>query len=118
MGQWESVRLSADIAVVIKPSHDFAQQCKPPAKVLTYMASGLPTVCTPSAADKEILEHGTSGFFAYSKGEWLHYLRLLISDQALRARMGRAARKAALELAAIERVGPQYEALFDEVLDG
>ena len=118
MGQWESVRLSADIAVVIKPPDDFAQQRKPPAKVLTYMASGLPTVCTPSAADKEILEHGTTGFFAYSKEEWLHYLRLLISDQVLRARMGRAARKTALELAAIERVGPQYEALFDEVLDG
>ena len=80
----------------------------PEAKVQTYMASGLPVVCTPSAADRMCIKHGKTGFFAHGEEEWYSVLAHLVEDGTLRERVGRAARESVLKHASIDAVGEAY----------
>ena len=60
---WQKMLAQADIGIVIKPPEDDIQRRKPSNKVLSYMAAGLPVVCTPTESDKLIMEHGKNRFF-------------------------------------------------------
>ena len=85
---WQRMLAQADIGIVIKPPEDEVQRRKPSNKVLSYMAAGLPVVCTPTEADKLIMEHGVTGFFAYSDDEWYTALKTLVEDAQLRRANG------------------------------
>jgi glycosyltransferase involved in cell wall biosynthesis len=61
-------------------------------KIIQYMGCGLPVVASPVGVNKEIVEHGVTGFLAETETEWCNALRTLIKDTALRERMGRAGR--------------------------
>ncbi len=93
LGRREEVLNAADIAITVKTEDDCYQQRKPSTKVCSYMAAGLPVICTPTPADKRIIRHGVTGFFAYSDAEWRHVLEILIADSGLRERVGIAARE-------------------------
>ena len=62
-------------------------------KLIQYMACGLPVIASPVGVNAEIVEHGVNGFLASSEAEWTEALRTLLSDPALRARMGEAGRR-------------------------
>jgi glycosyltransferase involved in cell wall biosynthesis len=113
---WEKMLADSDIGVTIKPVEDRQQQRKPPTKVLSYMAAGLPVVCTPSAADKMVVEHGKTGFFAYTDEEWRKCLMMLIESPELREKIGKAARDYAKENFSIEKIGKEYLGFFDEIV--
>ncbi|MDA0349832.1 MAG: glycosyltransferase [Verrucomicrobia bacterium] len=115
---WRSRMLECDIGALIKPMDDRRQQKKPPTKLITYMSGGLPVICTPSGSDKTVMEHGKTGFYAYTDEEWFHYLKLLIEDVQLRERIGRAAREYALSKYSIEMVTNQYTSIFDGLMKG
>jgi len=66
-------------------------------KSAQYMALGIPPVCTPLGSNREVIEHGKTGFFAETKEDWVGYLELLIKDAELRTRMGQSAAQAARE---------------------
>ncbi|HLE62449.1 MAG TPA: glycosyltransferase family 4 protein, partial [Pyrinomonadaceae bacterium] len=66
-------------------------------KSAQYMALGIPPVCTPLGSNREVIEHGKTGFFAETKEDWVGYLELLIKDSELRTRMGQSAAQAARE---------------------
>jgi glycosyltransferase involved in cell wall biosynthesis len=57
------------------------------------MACGLPVIASPVGVNTEIVEHGVNGFLASTEAEWIEALRTLLSDAALRARMGEAGRR-------------------------
>jgi glycosyltransferase involved in cell wall biosynthesis len=61
-------------------------------KLIQYMGCGLPVVASPVGINKEIVEHGVTGFLAETEAEWFNALRTLIKDAAMRERMGRAGR--------------------------
>lgn len=107
--------IAADIGVLIKPIEDDIQRRKPASKVISYMAAGLPVVCSPSPADREVVEHGVTGFFAETDDEWLTTLRMLIADRALRERVGRAARDYVIREHSLAKVTAEYLAIFDEL---
>lgn len=113
---WEDVMVSSDIALVIKPRDDFFQQRKPPTKVLTYMAAGLPTVCTPSLADEKIIQQGKTAYAAYSLNDWKLYLTLLAESMEQRRTMGQAAREWALSHYSISKISHVHEKIFRGVL--
>jgi hypothetical protein len=113
--RWERTLVGCDIAVVIKPADDPYQQRKPPTKVVTYMGAALPVVCTPSAADRDVIVHGETGFFAHDDREWHACLAALVTDPALRARVGTAARRHVVERYDVERITADYVRLFDRV---
>lgn len=114
--RWERVLIGSDVGVVIKPLDDPFQQRKAPTKVVSYMGAGLPVVCTPSEADRRVITHGETGFFAYDDREWHACLAALVTDPSLRERVGTAARQHVLEGYGVERIVADYLRLFDRLL--
>lgn len=111
---WQKMLAQADIGIVIKAPDDDIQCRKPSNKVLSYMAAGLPVVCTPTEADKLIMEHGKTGFFACTDEEWYTYLKKLIEDPALRKEMGMRGREYVWQHFTIEAITRKYLNFFDE----
>lgn len=66
-------------------------------KAVQYMAVGVPFVVTPVGVCAEMGEPGATHFAAATPGEWRDALAALISDAALRRRMGARARRHALD---------------------
>jgi hypothetical protein len=116
LSKWEERLVGADVAIVVKPPADPIQRRKPPTKVQNFMAAGLPVVCTPSAADRDVIDDGRTGFFAHSEQDWYDRLRALVEDAPLRERVGRAARESVLATANLERVADLHVDLFRAVL--
>ncbi len=113
--EWQQMLAQADIGVVIKPPDDEVQRRKPSNKVLSYMAAGLPVVCTPTEADKRIMEHGKTGFFAYTDEEWYAALKPLIERPELRREMGGRGRQSVWEQFTIEHITAKYLTFFNDL---
>jgi glycosyltransferase involved in cell wall biosynthesis len=112
------VLVESDVAVVIKPLDDPFQRRKPATKVVTFMGAGLPVVCTPSDADRDVVTHGETGFFAFDDREWYECLRALVTDASLRERVGIAGRRHVEGRYGVDQLAGEYMALFDAVLSG
>ena len=80
-----------DVGIMPLPDGPF-ERGKCGYKLIQYMGCGLPVVASPVGVNKEIVEHGVTGFLAETEAEWFNALRTLIKDAALRERMGRAGR--------------------------
>jgi len=66
-------------------------------KAIQYMAVGIPYVATPVGAIAEIGEAGTTHLGASTNDEWRDALARLLTDVAMRERMGAAGRLHAIE---------------------
>lgn len=64
-------------------------------RALEHGARGIPTIASDVPAYRAVITHGVDGFLVKRDHEWLHYLSLLASDDALREKMGQAAREMA-----------------------
>lgn len=113
---WEDVMITSDIGIVIKPRDDFFQSRKPPTKVITYMAAGLPTICTPTVADESVIRHGETAYAAYSDEDWRRYVTELAASAERRRRMGVAARESVITRFSISEVAREHESVFRSVL--
>lgn len=80
-------------------------------KLIQYMASGLPVVCSPSPANEEIVKHGINGFIAESEQQWKDALKILIVDVQLRKSFGKNARKTIEENYSYQIWGDRYAGL-------
>lgn len=76
-------------------------------KLIQYMACGLPVIASPVGVNAEIVEHGVNGFLASTEAEWTNALRTLLSDAALRMRMGEAGRRKIERDYSLEVWGPR-----------
>jgi glycosyltransferase involved in cell wall biosynthesis len=89
-------RLLAESDIGLAPLPDTAQaRGKCGFKVVQYMAAGLPVVTSPVGVNADYVEDGRTGFWAETVEEWVEAVRSLAGDAALRAQMGRAARRRA-----------------------
>lgn len=61
-------------------------------KLIQYMACGLPVIASPIGVNNEIVDPGKNGFLAQNEQEWREAIALLLSDEALRGRMGKEGR--------------------------
>jgi len=61
-------------------------------KVLQYMAAGLPVVSSPVGVNRDIVDHGITGFHAGSQDDWFTAVEKLIRNPELRQSMGEAGR--------------------------
>ena len=86
---------------------------------LEAMASGVPVIGTTGSGLTEVVEEGVTGFL-HPVGDFEAMadsgVRLL-SDSDLWARMSAAGRERAIDLFRDDRVVPQYEKFYAEVLD-
>lgn len=66
-------------------------------KAIQYMAVGVPFVVSPVGVCQEIAEPEHTHFVARNEDEWYEHLSRLLSDAALRRRMGEAGREYAVK---------------------
>ena len=81
----------ADISIAPLEQGIFAD-CKSEIKWLEAGVFGVPSVVTPTATYRAIVEDGTDGLFADGEQEWESHLSALIESSELRERVGEAAR--------------------------
>ena len=62
-------------------------------KILQYQAAGLPVVANPVGVQGEFVRDGVTGTLATTTEDWVHAVRRLADDAALRTRLGGAARR-------------------------
>ncbi|CAN5919802.1 hypothetical protein BH24BAC1_BH24BAC1_38210 [soil metagenome] len=61
-------------------------------KALQYMALGIPALVSPVGMNTEVVVHGHNGYLCATEEDWFTYLQHLLSEENLRAKMGRSAR--------------------------
>jgi glycosyltransferase involved in cell wall biosynthesis len=62
-------------------------------KILQYMAGGIPAIASPIGVNRNIIQHGVTGFLANSEAEWGAAIEALQKSPALRGKIGQAGRQ-------------------------
>lgn len=107
----------ADIGLM--PLHDTPRaRGKCAFKALQYMAVGTPVVLSPVGMNADVVEDGVSGYLADTPEAWREKLGRLIADPALRARMGRAARRRVQDCYSHDVYYPVLKDLLERVARG
>ena len=85
-----------------------------PLVVLEAMACGLPVVISQGFSAAEVVDHGKTGYLAEinNVSDWVDKLTLLIKDEALRRRLGHAARAKQLRQFSWAKAARQHLRLF------
>jgi glycosyltransferase involved in cell wall biosynthesis len=105
---------SFDIGVMPLPQEEWSLG-KSGGKARTYMAVGLPVVCTDIGFNRELVRDEETGFLVTSIDEWTQTLERLVTDPALRSRVGRAARREVEERFSLVKLGPQFVSILKDV---
>ncbi|MCX6842302.1 MAG: glycosyltransferase family 4 protein [candidate division WOR-3 bacterium] len=84
--------------------------------LLEAMACGLPSVAFGRWGVKELVNDGETGLLADGPADFSEKLRRLVSDRALRERLGRAARKSVEERFSWPRVAAETVAFYRELI--
>lgn len=84
-------------------------------KLIQYMSTGLPVVCSPVGANLDIVEQGCTGLFAASLAEWTDALVKLIEDPTLRRALARAGRERVITHYSVEATGPRLLRILESV---
>jgi glycosyltransferase involved in cell wall biosynthesis len=80
---------------------------KAPVKVLQYMATGLPAVCSDLGTNRDVIQSGENGFLAKNTNEWVEILERLARDRDLRRRVGEKARATVARKYSLEVIAPR-----------
>lgn len=75
-------------------------------KLLQCMAVGLPVVCSPVGANRQIVTDGVEGYWASSQTEWVEKLASLINDPVLARAMGKRGREKVLQTYSLQTNAP------------
>ena len=102
-----------DIGVMPLPNNPWTRG-KCGFKALQYMSLGLPAVCSPVGVNREIIEHGVTGFLPRDDREWQSILDQLVRDARLRSLIGRSARNRILAAYSTDVVGPAFATLVED----
>ena len=105
---------SFDIGLMPLPLEEWSLG-KSGGKARTYMAVGLPAVCTGIGFNCELIRDGETGFLVREPEEWRLTLQRLIDDAALRQRVGAAARREVESRFSLDLLGPRFVAILREV---
>ena len=64
------------------------------------------SVASPRGSNRDVIEHGVTGFFAGTNEEWIVAIERLLGDSKLREEMGRAARERIVARVSADHVLP------------
>ena len=81
-------------------------------KALQYLALGIPALVSPVGVNTEIVEHGREGFHCTTDEDWYKYLNKLLTDTALRARLGKAGRQKVIDHYSVRSNSANFLSLF------
>lgn len=85
-------------------------------KALQFMATGRPVVISPVGVNAQIVRSGHNGFLADTDDSWVAALERLASDPALRAKLGRNARKTVERGYTAEQSAAKFASVIDRLL--
>ena len=103
-----------DVGLMPLPLEDWSLG-KSGGKARTYMAAGVPAVCTGVGFNCELIRDGETGFLVREAADWERAIRRLINDAELRERIAIAARTEVERRYSLEQIGPQFVAVLQEV---
>ena len=104
-----------DIGVMPLPQEDWARG-KCGYKLIQYMACGLPTIASPVGVNSTIVGQGETGFLAQTPDQWRSALQQLLSDGALRSRLGQTGRERVVERYSLSSQEPRLLQAFEAAL--
>lgn len=87
-------------------------------KLIQYMACGIPVIASPVGVNRDIVDRANSGLLADSSEEWLLSFEKLLSNLALRKKLGANGRKAVEEIYSIQVVAPKLSKLLSKASRG
>jgi glycosyltransferase involved in cell wall biosynthesis len=98
-----------DIGVMPLPDNRRTRgQCGLPA--LQYLALGIPAVCSPVGVNRQIIEHGKTGFLPRTPDEWELWLTELLDDPRKRENFCLAGRRRVEADYSLATIGPMFVA--------
>jgi glycosyltransferase involved in cell wall biosynthesis len=103
-----------DIGIMPLPLEEWSKG-KSGGKARTYMAVGLPVVCTGIGFNRELIRDGETGFLVETTAEWTESLSKLVESPGLRQRVGDAARREVEERYSLQRLGPEFVRILEEI---
>ena len=106
-----------DIGLMPLPLEDWSKG-KSGGKARTYMAAGVPPVCTRIGYNIALLRHGETGLLCETAEDWRAALTSLIEQPALRQRLGEAARRDVVRRFSPAGQARKLHAVFTCLLDG
>lgn len=111
------VEVLQELTVGIMPlEDDLWAQGKCSFKMLTYMAVGIPVVVSPVGMNVEILSKDECGYAASSKDDWVDALSLLLTNESLAAKFGKAGRRIVEIHYARKIIGPKLAGIMNSIL--
>lgn len=120
--QWRSVSevedlLPIDIGLMPLPEDRWSLG-KCGCKALQYMSLSIPTVCSPTGVNSEIVQDGVNGFLARTNDEWVDRLTTLLHSPDLRKKIGAAGLATVEEKYSKRAQAPRVYEVFRSVLKG
>jgi glycosyltransferase involved in cell wall biosynthesis len=85
-------------------------------KAIEFMACGVPVVASAIGVNREIIDDGVNGFLAATEHDWIVKLGRLLSDHALRRRLGEAGRRTIEDRYSLRVHAPTLAATLREVV--
>jgi glycosyltransferase involved in cell wall biosynthesis len=85
-------------------------------KGLQYMALEIPAVMSFVGVNAEIVQDSVNGFLAHDDNEWVEKLTLLIENEDLREKIGKAARKTVIDKYSFQAQKDNYLKYFNDIL--
>ena len=92
-----------------------AQAAKCGAKILQYMAAGLPVIASPIGVNRELVADGVTGFLADTAPDWQRSLQALSQQEALRKSMGQASRARVVANYSVTRWADEWAQVLNEI---
>ena len=80
-------------------------------KLIQYMACALPVVASKVGVNREIVDHGKTGFLVSTTQEWVDSLQRLRNDPALRDRMGKRGQEQVMKKYSLQVTAPRLASL-------
>ncbi|MFM0322230.1 glycosyltransferase [Caballeronia glebae] len=84
-----------------------------PIALIEAQVAGVPAVVTDVVGNRDVVQHGVTGFVASSVDEMAKYIAMLRDDPALRARMGGAARASASKRFSMDTIFRQWLSMYE-----
>ena len=109
---------AADVVAVPSVRDDSGNVDGLPNVVLEALASGTPLVSTPAGGIASVVEHGRTGLLVPERdpGALAAAIESLLADEALRSRIGQAARREVCERHTWEQYAAHLESIYDRAV--
>lgn len=121
--EWREWKLETEVSEIqnfhigIMPlTQDEWSMAKCGAKLLQYMAAGIPSVASPAGVNKDIITDGENGFLAETSEDWYKKLSLLCVNTPLRNLIGTKARKTVETYYSLDKWAPRLIDLYSSLM--